>query len=205
MAFDDPSSSMGNTLADKMDRMEAMPLMEQRKFDEGLVNYMVKNQYTWQKVQFIRKTYGMLIVCLFCSYMISIPFMRDPQGTINWFAEHSWILVLAAVTLFLQISFYLTVVAFLATGQNLLLLVYIKLMSAFPANYVWTLLYVVSSTLVVNAALAAFGFAMISCVFLYTMIAVLGLLLYTYAVKNADFKQMYGYIVPVATAGLIAF
>jgi len=204
MGFEDPSGTMGNTLADKLDRMEAMPLVEQRKFDEGLTNYMVKNQFTWQKVSFIRKTYGILLVWLTISYLISLPFMKDQQSTVDWFGEHSWILWLAAVVLFLQISFYLVVVAFLATGQNLALLIYIKIMNAFPTNYVWSLLYVVSFTLVVNAALAAFGFGQISCVFLYTAIAVLGLLLYTYAIKNADFKQLYGYTVPVASAVLIA-
>jgi len=205
MRTQDPSSSMGNTLDDKLNRMEKMPIMEQRQFDEGLTNYMVRNQYTWQKIAFIRKTYGILLVWLVISFLISIPFMMNQEGTVNWFGERSWMLWLAAVVLFLQIGFYLTVVAFLATGQSLLLLVYVKIMTAFPTNYVWSLLYVVSFTLVLNSALAAFGFAMISCVFLYTAIAVLGLVLYTYVVKNADFQQLYGYLVPVVTAVSLSF
>lgn len=201
---EDFTGSMGNTLDDKLDRLEKMPLVQQRQFDEGLVNYMVRNQYTWQKVAFIRKTYSLLIVWLFISYLISIPFMRNPEGVVNWFGTHSFILYFAALVLFVQMAFYLTVVAFLAKGQNLMLLLYIKLMVAFPANYVWTLAYVVCFSLIVNSALAAFGFAMISCVFLYTTLAVLGLLAYTYAVKNADFKTLYAYWVPVITATLVA-
>jgi len=207
MRTQDPSSSMamGSTLDDKLNRMEKMPIMEQRQFDEGLTNYMVRNQYTWQKIGFIRKTYGILLVWLVISFLISIPFMMHQEGTVNWFGENSWMLWLAAVVLFLQVGFYLTVVAFLASGQSLLLVVYLKIMTAWPSSYVWSLLYVVSFTLVLNAALAAFGFAMISCAFLYTAIAVLGLVLYTYAVKNADFQQLYGYLVPVVTAVSLSF
>lgn len=201
--FEDPSASMGNTLADKMDRMEKMPLVEQRKFDEGLANYMVRNQFTWKKVEFIRKTYGILAVWLVISFLISLPFMRDQLGTVTWLSAHSWILWLAAVVLFLQISFYLVVLGFLATGQHMLLLVYLKMLIAFPVNYVWTLLYVVSFTLIVDSALASFNFANIGYAFLYTALAVLGLYFYTYAVRNPDFKQLYGYLVPVATAVLV--
>lgn len=205
MPFDDPTGSMSNTMVDKMDRMEKMPLMEQRQFDEGLVNYMVKNQFTWKKVEFIRKTYGILMLWLFISFLISIPFMNDQQGTINWLSDHSWILWLATIVLFLQIAFYLTVLGFLATGQNLLLLVYIKMLVAFPFNFVWTLFYVVSFTLVVDAALAAFNFARVCNVYLFTTFVVLALTLYTYAIKTPDFKQLYGYLVPVATGVFIWF
>jgi len=204
MPFQDPTGSMGNTTADKMDRLERMPLMQQREFDEGLVNYMVRNQYVWKKVAFIRNTYGILAFWLLVSFLISLPFINNPQGTMSWMEDHSWILILSCVVLFLQIGFYLTVLGFLFTGQNMLLLVYLKMMAIFPVNYVWASLYVASFTLVLDSALAAFNFAGICFVFLYTAVAVLGLIFYTYLMKNADFKQLYGYLVPVCTAFLIA-
>lgn len=195
----DPSASMGNTLADKIDRMEKMPILEQRQFDEGLVNYMVKNQYTWQKVKFIRKTYCILGVWLLTSFLISIPFIHEEEPTVNWMAGHSWMLWLCAVVLFVQISFYLTVVAFLSTGQHMMLLIYLKLVGGI-GGFVWALLYVLCFTVMIDTALAAYGLATISSVFLYTLFAVLGLVVYTFALTNPDFKQMYSYMVPVGTA-----
>lgn len=191
--------------ADQRHSMEKLPLTQPREFDEGLVNYMVRNQYTWKKVEFIRRTYGILLLWLLVSFLISLPFIRNQKGTIDWLSDHSWIFWLAAITLVLQISFYLAVVGFLATGQNLLLVVYLKMMNAFPANFVWTLLYVVSFTLIINSALAAFDCAVMCYTFLYSAIAVLGLYAYTRAVKNPDFKQLYGYMVPITTAVIILF
>jgi len=191
------------TTADKLEHMEHEPLMQQRQFDEGLLNYMVRNQPLVKKVQFIRKTYGLLLLWLFISILISRPFQRDPQATMMWVSEHSWIMWVACIFLVLQIAFYLTVAAFLLTGQNLLLLVYLKLLRAFPLNFLWTLVYVACFSYVVNAALASFGLSMLTCVFLYTAIAVLGIWFYTYVARQADFKQLYGYLVPVFTAVLI--
>jgi FtsH-binding integral membrane protein len=205
MSFADPNGSMGRPQADKLYGMEKLPLMQPREFDEGLVNYMVRNQFTWKKVEFIRHTYSILLLWLVISFLISMPFIHNQRGTIDWLSNHSWIFWLAAITLFLQISFYLVVLGFLATGQNLLLVVYLKMMNAFPANFVWTLLYVVSFTLIINSALAAFDCAVMCYTFFYTAIAVLGLYAYTYAVKNPDFKQLYGYMVPVTTAVVILF
>lgn len=171
--------------------------------DKGLINYMVRNQPLFKKVEFIRKTYGILAMWLLLSFVISTPFMRDQQGTVDWLSHHNWILWLAVVVLCLQMAFYLTICAFLYTGQNMLFRVYRNMLKKFPVNYLWTLLYVASFTLVVDSALSAFGWALVAYAFLYTAIAVLGVLLYTYAIRNPDFKQLYAYLVPIGTAVII--
>lgn len=206
MPFQDPSGSMHNTTADKLDRLEQMqekaPLMA-KAFEEGLTNYMVKNQYHDQKLLFIRKTYGLLMMWLVFSMLLSIPFLRNQQGTVDWLMSHSWILWLSGTLLFLQTGFYLLVCAFLYTGQHMLLLVYIKMMIRFPFNYIWTLLYVSTFTVILNTALASFGWAPTCWVYIYTALAVLSVFLYTYAVRHADFKHLYAYLVPLFNAIII--
>lgn len=201
--INDATGSMHNTMADKMDREEAMPLQMQKQFDRGLVNYMVKNKYNWEKLIFIRKTYGMLACFLFLSFLISIPFMKHQQGSVAWLYSESWILWIAAVLIGLQLVFYLVVLGFLYTGQNLLLKAYIIMLISFPLNFVWVGVYTIGFTIVFDTALASFNYAFVSHVFLYTFFTVLALILYTYAVKNCDFKQLYCYLVPFWTAAAI--
>jgi FtsH-binding integral membrane protein len=204
MPFQDPSGSMHNTVADEIDRLEKMPLAQKRAFDAGLTSFMVRNQYLGEKVAFIRKTYGILALWLTLSVLISIPFLKHQTDTVEWFTAHSWILWLAGIVLFLQTSFYLLVCGFLFTGQRLLLLVYLKMLIYFPVNYFWTFLYVSSFTLLVDMALASFSLGYICYVYLYTAIAVLGLIAYTYVVRNPDFKHLYAYLVPICNAIVIS-
>lgn len=196
--------TMNSTQANELDPI-ASSLVKQKQIDDMLVNYMVRNQPLFKKVAFIRKTYGLLAFWLLVSFAISIPFFRNQSGTITWLSAHSWILWLAVVVLCLQIGFYLFILACLWSGHSLIYVVYLKILRGNVPTFLWTLLYVGSFTLVLDAALAAYGFAMITYTFLYTAIAVLGVLLYTYTARVADFKQLYGYIVPVSTAVLIWF
>jgi hypothetical protein len=190
------------TVAQEIADMEKMPLSEQMKFNQGLGTLMVKNEPTWQKVDFIQRCYGLLMVYLLVSTLISIPFIENPNGIMLFLGEHNWIMWLAVVMLFLQIGYYMTVLILLSRGLNVCFRGYLAIMAKTPINYIWAVTYVCSFTIVVNAALAAWGQSHLCYVYAYTLLGVMGLLTYTHTVKNPDFKQMYAYLVPIAIAFL---
>jgi len=191
---------MSHSVAEEIAAMEKMSFSEQMKFNQGLGNLMIKNESVWQKVDFIRRCYGLLIVFLLLSVLISIPFLRNPNGTMLFLGEHSGIMWLAVVMLFLQVSFYLTVLLMLKQNMNVCFRGYLVIMTKPALAYSWAVIYVSSCTLVVDTALTAWGQSALCYVYVYTLYSVMGLLLYTYAVKNADFKQMYAYLVPILLA-----
>jgi len=196
-----PSTAMANeSVAQQIADMENMPIYEQMKFNEGLGNLMIKNEPVYEKVRFIRPCYGLLIVYLLLSTLISIPFIKNPNGAMLYLGEHNWIMWLSVALLFLQIAFYLSAILMLTRGMNVLFRGYVKLMNSTPINYIWGVVYVSCFTTVINAALTAWALTDLCFIYVYTLLHVMGLLVYTYAVKNADFKQLYAYLVPVAVA-----
>jgi len=191
------------TVAQQIDAMEKMPFAEQMKFNLGLGNTMVKHEAIFQKVDFMRRCYGLLIVFLLLSTLISIPFVSNPNGAMLAVGNHSWMMCLAVLALFLQMSFYLTVLALLKNDMNVLFRGYLVIMTKPTYAYAWALAYVASFTLVVDAALAAWGQSDLCHVYVYTLMSVMGLMVYIHAIKNPDFKEMYAYCVPIYTAVLI--
>merc|ERR1719482_2580163 len=105
--------------------------------------------------------------------------------------------------LFLQMSFYLTVLLLLKSNMNVLFRGYLVIMTKPALAYTWAVIYVSSFTLVVDAALTAWGQSVLCYVFSYTLLSVMGLMIYIHVVKNADFKQMYAYCVPIYVALLV--
>jgi len=188
------------SVAQQIADMEKMPIYEQMKFNEGLGNLMIKNEPVYQKVRFIRPCYGLLIVYLMLSTLLSIPFINNANGTMLFLGEHSWILWLCVGLLFLQTGFYLTTLLMLARNMNLLFRGYVVLMNSTPINYIWGVIYVSCFTIVVDACLTAWALTGLCFIYVHTLLNVMGLLFYTYASRNPDFKQMYAYVVPVAVA-----
>lgn len=194
---------MSHSVAEEIAAMERLTQAEQMKFNQGLGNLMIKNESVWQKVDFIRRCYGLLIVFLLLSTLISIPFLRNPNGTMLFLGEHSGIMWLAALSLFVQVGFYLTVLLMLKQNMNVCFRGYLVIMTKPAWAFSWAMVYVSSFTLVIDATLTAWGQSSLCYVYAYTLYGVMGLLLYTYAVKNADFKQMYAYLVPISLALLV--
>lgn len=188
------------SVAQQIADMEKMPINEQMKFNEGLGNLMIKNEPVYQKIRFIRPCYGVLIVYLLLSTLISIPFINNADGTMLLLGEHNWILWTCVWLLFLQIGFYLTALLMLARGMNILFRGYVVLMTMRPINYIWGVVYVSCFTIVVDAALTAWGLTGLCFMYVHTLLNVMGLFIYTYAARNPDFKQLYAYLVPVAVA-----
>lgn len=179
------------------DTTESTPIYDELQLPR---NDKIKDEPVSMKLNFIRPCYGLLIVYLLLSTLISIPFLENPNTTMLVLAENSWIMWLAVVVLTLQVAFYLVVLLTLSRRRDEFFKVYISMMVRTPINIIWGALYVSCFTTVVDAALTAWGQSDLCYVFVYTLLGVMGLLFYTYAMKNADFTHMYGYLVPIFTA-----
>merc|ERR1719443_1392603 len=191
------------TVAQQIDAMEKMPFAEQMKFNTGIGGTMIKNEAIFEKVRFIRRCYGLPIAFLLLSTLISVPFINHSNETMLTIGNHHWMLILAVVAIFLQMSFHLTVLVMLKKDMNVLFRGYLVIMNKPATGCIWAAVYVSSFTFIVDAALTAWGQQNLCHVYVYTLVSVMGLMVYTHAIKNPDFKEMYAYCVPVYAAFLI--
>jgi len=156
------------------------------------------------KQRFVKQAYGVVLLSLLVAFLISIPFMENPEGAIDFLSIHYGIMVIAVLILVLQLLFYVSVLGALRIwGEKMILDSYVNLLRKPPACLAYSLVFSLCTGLVVAAVLACFHWADVCIWYVYTGVNVLGLYFFMFAFqRKADFQTMYGYQVPVVGAVL---
>lgn len=202
MAIHDPSGDMGNDIASKIQRMEELRPEQEAQFDQNISDYMVRNQLIPDRLSFIRRVYGILGFLLALSFLVSWPFIRDPQGALNavTLGSYRWMSDVATFCIVVQLLFYMSVLVALALRFYGLFAVYLKMMTQWVlVSILYSIVYASSFALIIASTLATYEVVEILYFYMFTAITVLVLFGYTF-LKKADFKDLYAYLVPFAMA-----
>jgi hypothetical protein len=159
------------------------------------------------KQSFITQAYGIVLGMLVMAFLVSFPIMQNPSGALEFFSTHLWLLFIVIFIWVIQILIYVAVLAALKVyGDKILLDGYVVVLGQKPwVCMVYAFFFTVCSALIIALVLAAFNLANICIVYMYTAFNIVGLYFFMWAFqRKADFSTMYGYLVPVFGAVIMA-
>mmetsp|Transcript_26679 Transcript_26679/g.46205 ORF Transcript_26679/g.46205 Transcript_26679/m.46205 type:complete len:277 (+) Transcript_26679:119-949(+) len=179
-------------------RLEEMTPLQQAKFDLG--DARVRLLDLPMKKAFIKKTYSILILMCFVSFMVSWPWIFSTDTTMYYVEDHAWIFNTICLVLCLMTLLHLVVLMSLACKTTLFLGGYISLFSS-KAGIVYSVVYAALFGIVTAMCVAAFGFPSFTLVFLQTGLVILALWFFA-NLPNADYATLYPYLL-VFVVGIV--
>jgi FtsH-binding integral membrane protein len=138
------------------------------------------------RIDFIKKTYGLLTYMLLITFAMACPFVLRPQDTKAFFFARPWILVLTSAVFLCMYAVNFCLITSTLCGDGSFVSSYIKMFKTFPQNYIF--LTVISLAFGVMTGFCCMQYKAQSVLLVFLMTASIIVCLSIYAVRTkADF------------------